>query len=156
MYIHRNVILEESLRYRKKQERDICSHRGLSDKTGVLLPVISGNGISRNLHIFRHQEGLEIPPNLSRNIIPFAAVFSIIPLLEERSFLSRWKSSRETLDESDILEFDFSTRVFFPFPNETFETFFRDSIKSFAGRRLIPVSTNRWFHCPSTAQRWIS
>lgn len=83
----------------------------------------------------------EIPSNLSRNIIPFAAAFSIIPLLQERSFLSRWKSSRET----NLISSDSISRhaCFFRF-DETKPPKLSSEIpefESFAGRRLILIES---------------
>lgn len=83
----------------------------------VFVWVISCNTISRNFPI---RKGLEIPWNLSQNIIPFAA-FSIIPFLEEEASYPVEKAGfvRETnpltnlLIYSPIFRFRFlDTRVF--------------------------------------------
>lgn len=91
----------------------------ISDKKRmcVFVWVISCNTISRNFPI---RKGLEIPWNLSQNIIPFAA-FSIIPFLEEEASYPVEKAgfARETnpltnlLIHPPIFRFRFlDTRVF--------------------------------------------
>lgn len=67
----------------------------------VFVWVISCNTISRNFPI---RKGLEIPSNLSQNIIPFAA-FSIIPFLEEEASYPVEKAgfARETNPLTNLL-----------------------------------------------------
>lgn len=96
-------VIEESLRYWKKRSKKykICLYQDLSDGCFCVSYILQ-----RDFKEFAHfpiRKGLEIPSNLSRNIIPFAAAFTIILVPRRNPFYPVEKARSETNPPTNLM-----------------------------------------------------